>query len=136
MQAMSAELESKQAKEQADMQLAQMKLEIERFKAETDRMKAEADMAVKMAAPELSEAEKVQFDAELQIRLEEMRQDHDVEMAMLQAKLKEAEAALEVEPVDMPAEPVRIERDESGAPITVNGRAVVRDEMGNIIGLQ
>jgi hypothetical protein len=99
MQAMSSELESKQAKEQAEYQLAQMKLEIERFKAETDRMKAEADMAVKMAAPELSEAEKVQFDAELQIRLEEMRQDHDVEMAMLQAKLREAEAAVAVDPI-------------------------------------
>ena len=91
MEAMQAELDSKQATEQAAMakiDLEAQKLQIDQFKAETDRLKAEADIALKMQAPELSEAEKIQFEAQKQMQLEEMRQEHDVEMALLNARLK------------------------------------------------
>lgn len=91
MEAMQAELDSKQATEQAAMakiDLEAQKLQIDQFRAETDRLKAEADIALKMQAPELSEAEKIQFEAQKQMQLEEMRQEHDVEMALLNARLK------------------------------------------------
>jgi phosphopantetheinyl transferase len=91
-------------------------------------MKAEADIAIKMQSPELSEAEKIQFEAQKQMQLEEMRQEHDVEMALLNARLQ-AETG-------KAADAATIERDADGRPVSVNGRAVMRDESGAIIGLQ
>jgi len=127
---MQAELDSKQGTEQAAMakvQLEAQKVEIDRFKAETDRIKAEAEIAMKMQAPDVSESEKLQFQADLDIRLQEMKAEHDVEMALLNAKLQ---------PEPEPAEPVVVDRDGEGRPVSVNGRAVVRDAEGNIVGLQ
>lgn len=101
IQKMQAELDSKQATEQAAMLKAQteaQKVEVDRFKAETERLKAEADIALKMQAPDVSESEKLQFQAELDIRLQEMKEDHDIAMAILNDKLAAASAPV-VEPV-------------------------------------
>lgn len=134
MQAMQQELDSKQATEQAAMmkvQLEAQKLEIDQYKAETDRMKAEAEIMMKLKAPELSEIDKLEFEAATSVRLQEMKEEHEAEMAVLEAKLRAAE----------PKEPeaaggATIERDAEGRTVSVNGRAVVRDENGDIIGLQ
>ena len=89
IQQMQGELDDKTAKEQAEQQKAAneaMRLEIERYKAETDRIKAQADAALK-ANQDLTDSEKVQADMDMQKLLEDMRQDHDIEMAILTARL-------------------------------------------------
>jgi membrane protein involved in colicin uptake len=146
---MQAELDDKQAKEQAEMQKAAneaMRLEIERFKAETDRIKAEADAALK-ANQDLTDSEKVQADMEMKKLLEDMRQDHDIEMAILNSKLS---AGIPPSPLELAnannsltdddeeqegAQRVSIDRDAMGNVTGVNGRPVVRDAEGNIVGL-
>ena len=133
IQQMQAELESKQATEQAAMmkvQIEAQKVEIDRFKAETDRLKAEADIATKMQAPELSEAEKMSYEAQLQVQLQEMKEEHEVEMALLNAKLQAA-----AQPEEPENEAAIIDRDQDGRPTAINGRMVMRDDEGNIIGL-
>jgi hypothetical protein len=80
--------------------------------------------------------------------LEDMRQDHDIEMAILNSKLSagippsplelaSAEDSLvdNDEPTDS-MQGATIQRDVEGNVISVNGRMVMRDEAGNIIGLQ
>lgn len=89
IQKMQAELDSKQSKEQTEAQKAandSMQLQIDQFKAETDRIRAEADAALK-ANSDLKESEKVQFQADMQKLMEDMRQDFQVELAILTDKL-------------------------------------------------
>lgn len=83
MQAMQAELQSKQSAEQAAM----AKLQVEQFRAETERMKVEAEIMAKLQAPELSDKEKLEYEAAMQVRLQEMKEEHETEMAILKAEL-------------------------------------------------
>lgn len=131
LEAMQAEIDSKQATEQAaiaKVRIEAQKLAIEQYKAETDRMKAEEYIASKLQAPELSEAEKISYQAQLQVQLQEMKEEHDVEMAVLQARLNAKEEPAEV------SESATVEYDADGRPVAVNGKMVMRDSDGNIIG--
>jgi hypothetical protein len=99
IQKMQAELDDKQGKEQAEMQKAAneaAKIEVDRFKAETDRFKAESEAAIK-ANSDLTDSEKVQFHADMQKLLEDMKQDHEIEMAILNARLATTGQVLPVE---------------------------------------
>ena len=137
IQKMQAELDSKQAQDAANMAkveterakllIEQEKVAIDRYNAETNRIKAESEIALK-ANGDLTEAEKVQFQADLQLRLKEMDQDHQVELELLRKQMAP-------QPVAEPQGAV-IERDANGQVLSVNGRAVVRDTDGNIVGLQ
>lgn len=86
IQKMQEELDSKQAKEQSDAQKAAndaMKLQNDRFKLETERMQFDYEKSIK----DLSESEKVQFAADFEQQKIDMQHDHEVEMAILNAKL-------------------------------------------------
>ena len=82
-QALHQELLAAQDKSQLEM----MKVEIDSFNAETARMKAEGELALKAQSQRpnadsltdtLTEAEKIQHQTEVQIRMQEMREDHGV----------------------------------------------------------
>jgi len=93
IQQMQAELESKQAEQesaQAKLMIEQEKTAIDRYNAETkrmvetynaetNRMKAEAESATK----DLTDSERVQFEADLKVRMDERNQDHQHELEML-----------------------------------------------------
>jgi len=93
IEAMSAELESKQAEQeaaQAKVMIEQEKIAIDRYNAETkrmvdtynaetNRMKAEAESATK----DLTDSERVQFEADLKVRMDERNQDHQHELEMV-----------------------------------------------------
>lgn len=83
---MQKELDDKQMKEQVEAQKAAneaMKLENDRYQKETDRMKLEYEAK----RNDLSESEKVQFDADMKKLMEDMKQDHEIEMEILKARL-------------------------------------------------
>jgi len=99
IQKMQAELDDKQGKEQTEAQKAAndaAKIEIDRFKAETDRIKAESEAAAK-ANSDLTDSEKVQFEADMRKLLEDMKQDHEIEMAILTARLATTGQVLPIE---------------------------------------
>lgn len=80
IQNMSAELESREA----ETMLKQAEIQVEQFEAETKRLVAlgqEKDS-------DLTEAEKINHEAELKIRLEEMRQEHEQEMELFKANFQ------------------------------------------------
>jgi len=93
LQQADAQLNEKQSKQQMEA----MKLQIEQFRAETDRMKAESDAQLKAAElagrkgdNDITELEKVQFEAELAIRLKEMDIDAAIERDLLKMKAETA----------------------------------------------
>jgi len=150
IQKMQAELDDKTASEQAAQQKAAteaMKAETDRYKAETDRLKVEYENK-QSARNDLSESEKVQFNADFEQQKIDMQHDHDVEMAILANRLaaggqpspleqKSANESLvdvdDKQPVDSGR--TSIERDAAGNVVSVNGRPVLRDSEGNIVGL-
>lgn len=93
IQQMGAELESKQADQesaQAKAMQEQQKIEIDRYNAETkrivdtynaetQRMLAEADVATK----DLKESERVQYQAELKVMMDERDKDHQHELELV-----------------------------------------------------
>lgn len=86
IQQMQAELDDKTAKEQAEQQKAAneaMRLANDRYQKETDRMQLEYEMK----RNDLSESEKVQFDADWEKTKIDMQQDHAIEMEILKARL-------------------------------------------------
>lgn len=93
IQQMQAELDSKQFEQNATVE----KLRQEQEKIDIERMKAQGDLQLKAqsqrpnldtATDTLTEAEKIQHETELQIRMQEMKEDHEKEMAILNAKLE------------------------------------------------
>lgn len=165
MEQMAQELQSKQADEAAKM----AKVETDQFKAETDRLKVVGEGKDN----DLTEQEKIQFDADMKITLKEMEIESTERLARFNAQVKLAEsnqnpdvAGYDGELNPIPNETAQaveemqsflvaqgqevnnlksaleeskqarnVERNESGRPVSVNGRAVMYDENGRIIGL-
>ena len=165
IQAMGAELESKEAENLK----AAKELQIKEYEAQTNRIKAEADAKAK----NLGERELAQFKAETEIRLKDMELDHQESMAVLDAKVELTKANInpEIAEFDDDLNPVQsemannvgmlqdrvvelmehaqslsnelseskqpklLERDGEGRIVGVNGRKVIFDDDGQIAGL-
>jgi len=147
IQKLTQELESKQATELLAQQKAAneaMKLENDRYQKETDRLQLEYERE-KEAKNDLTESEKVQFEADFQQQRDDAERDHQVEMAILNAKLNvgippnplEQKAATEslMDGDEESSQGAMLVRDDNGNVVSVNGRPVLRDAEGNIIGL-
>lgn len=123
MAQMDAELRDKQMQDQ----LAMQKIQIEQFQAETARMKAERELELKAMElqakmhpvdvnanldprNDVTESEKLNFDAELKIRLKEMEIEAAENLKLMDIKAKQ----LEADPTAYP----EIDEDE-GRPIGV-----------------
>jgi len=134
IQGLMAELQSKQAQEQAaivKLQIKQQKLAIEaekvaidRYNAETQRMKAEADIVLS-SNKDLSESEKAQFEADFKSMMDDRDKEHQIEMELLRRQL---EPKPDIDGIEF-------KKGADGKIEQVNGRMVIRDESGTPIGL-
>lgn len=84
---MSEDLESQEA-EQMKQANEQQKLDLEQFKLETERMQIENN-------DDLSEQEKVQFEADLKLRLQDNEIEHKENVKIIDAKVELAKANLD-----------------------------------------
>jgi len=147
LQEAQQQLDEKQSK----MQMDAMKLQIDQFKAETERMKAEMELQLKaqelamsVKDNDLTEEEKLNFEAELAIRLKEM----DTEAAIARDMLK-IQASRQPVAAPMP-EPDEDEKEDEGEDKTAMlacavadmaramtaPKRIIRDEAGNPVGVE
>lgn len=105
MQQMGQQLQQEQQKAQAlamDKQLEAQKLEIDMFNAQTNRMKAVKEgepvqQVNEISQNDIGEAEKMQFDAELQIKLKQMDIDGRMELEILRQQNNTTDIEIAVE---------------------------------------
>lgn len=96
IQKQAAELESKQAKDQTEQQKAAneaMRLANDRYQKETDRMQLEYEMK----RNDLSESEKVQFDADWEKTKMDMQQDHEILMVAFKDAMSKGMVPIQME---------------------------------------
>jgi TolA-binding protein len=110
MQEQMAQMDAALRDKQMQDQLAAQKIEIEQFQAETARLKAERELELKAmelqarlqpqqeVEPDVTESEKLNFDAALKIRLKEMEIESAENLKLMDIKAKQLEADPSVYP--------------------------------------
>lgn len=149
------EAQSQVDEKQSKLELDAAKLQIDQFKAETERMKAEADLRLRaqelqMASKDndLTEEEKLNFEAELQIRLKEM--DNEAAIARDLLKINASRQPQVQAPQPEMEEGDEDEGEEKGddktamlacavaemAKAMTAPKRIIRDENGNPVGVE
>lgn len=125
------QLQAKLQQEQMDKQLEALKLQVDKYNAETNRMKAIKEMPLngaEVADDDISESERLQFEAEVKLRMEQIKIQGAKELELLKQS-----GIAQMQPDVTPEMSVNAQIEELKRYITAP-RIMMRDENGRAIG--